>query len=149
MYGEKDAVMQRFSVLAIVCSVLAVGFLSGCGDDTSSDLAILGQYVDNYDTNHEITNEMWTSGESGFMITQFSNESQMLIAQNSSENEWSANLWSRFDWTEDSDGLWICQTAYDAESEEAAMNIAAADATDPANTGCSSFSWTKLVAAGE
>ena len=139
--------MQRFSVLAIVCSFLAVGLLSGCGED--SGLAIQGEYVDNFDTAHVITESTWTSGESIYQISQFSNDTQMVIAQNDSGNEWNADLWSRFDWTENADGLWVCQTAYDAASGEAGMNTAAADATDPANGGCSSFAWSKLDTAGE
>ncbi len=146
--GKKDAVMQRFSVLTIVCSFLAVGFLSGCGD-ADSGLAIQGEYVDNYDTAHAITETTWTAGESVYLISQFSNDTQMVIAQNDSANEWNADLWSRFDWTENADGLWVCQTAYDAASEEDAMAVTAADATDPANGGCSSFAWSKLEVAGE
>ena len=73
----------------------------------------------------------------------------MLVAQNDSGNEWSADLWSRFDWTENEAGLWYCQTAYGAESEEAAMMTEAPDATDPANSGCGSFSWSKLELAGD
>jgi hypothetical protein len=141
--------MNCSSSFVLISSMMIALTLSACGDSSGSDLAILGEYVDNYETNHEITNEMWTSGESTFTITQFSNETQMVIAQNSSENEWSADLWSRFDWTENAEGLWICQTTYDSDTEEAAMNTLAADVTDPANSGCSSFAWTKLEVVGE
>jgi len=145
---EKDAVMQRFSSFVIVLSFLGAGFLSACGD-AGSELAIQGLYVDNYETAHEIDNETWSIGTSSFLITQFSNVTQMVIAQNDSQNEWSAEQWSRFDWTENSDGLWICQTTYDSETEEAAINTAAADTTDPALGGCGTFAWTKLDVSGE
>ena len=121
--------------------------MSGCGDEAG--LAIQGQYVDVYETSHEITESTWTQGESVFQISQFSNDTKMVIAQNDSGNEYNPNLWSRFDWTENADGLWYCQTAYDAATEEDAMNTAAADPSDPATTGCSSFPWTMLNAAGE
>ena len=39
------------------------------------------------------------------------------------------------------DKLWYCQTAYAAESEEAALATEAADATNPAEEGCGGFSW--------
>ena len=148
MYGEKDAVMQRFSVLAIVCSVLAVGFLSGCGD-AESGLSFQGQYADEYGTAHEITETTWTAGDSSYQITQFSNETQMIIAQNDSGNEYNPDMWSRFDWAENDDGLWICQTAFNAESGEDALNTAAPDSGDPATSGCGTFKWTKMVSAGE
>lgn len=140
---------MRNSSLVLILSVMGALTLSACGDSASGDLAIQGQYVDNYETNHEITNEMWTIGDSMFMITQFSNEAQMVIAQNSSENEWSADLWSRFDWTENAEGFWICQSTYDSETEEAAMNTAAADATDLESSGCGSFPWTRMEVVGE
>ena len=113
-------------------------------DPIGAELSIQGEYVDNYGADHEISNELWVSGSSMFAITYLSNEEQMLVAQNDSDNAWSADLWSRFDWTENEDGLWYCQTAYGAESEEAAMNTEAPDAADPAMGGCGSFSWSKL-----
>ena len=140
--------MQHFSCLVIVLSFVNLGVLSGCGD-VQTGLEIQGQYIDNYETSHEITESTWTMGDSVYLISQFSNDTKMVIAQNDSANEWNAELWSRFDWTENSDGLWYCQSAYDAASEEAAMNTAAADTTDPANGGCNSFEWTKMEVAGE
>jgi hypothetical protein len=113
-------------------------------DPSDIELSIQGEYVDNYGTDHMITQSTWVSGSSMFAITYVSNEDQMLVAQNDSGNGYYPDLWSRFDWTENEDGLWYCQTAYGAESEEAAMNTEAADASDPANSGCSGFSWSKL-----
>ena len=40
--------------------------------------------------------------------------------------------------------LWYCQTAYAAETEEAAIATPEADATSPAEAGCGGFSWTQL-----
>ena len=137
--------MQRFSTWMMVCSLAVAGMVTGCGD-SESGLAIMGEYVDQYATSHVITETTWTQGESVYQISQFSNDAQMVIAQNGSENEWNAELWSRFDWTENTDGLWYCQTAYDAASAEDAMNTAAADATDPATSGCNTFAWTKMDA---
>lgn len=141
---------MRNSSLVLILSVVGALALSACGDSASSDLAIQGQYVDSFGNNHEITQDTWTNGDSTFAITQFSNDTQMVIAQNGSANEYNPDQWSRFDWTENADGLWYCQSAYGADTEEAAMNTAAADATDPATTGCGgTFEWTKMEGAGE
>ena len=119
----------------------------GGGED---DLAIAGSWTDGFGGDHVITNETWSSygGSSVFNISKYDNDTYLVLAQNDASNEYFPELWSRFDWTTDSMGqLWYCQTAYDAESEEAATNATPPDATDPATGGCSGFSWSSLTAA--
>jgi hypothetical protein len=85
-------------------------------------------------------------GASVFRIVQVDNPHSFLIAQNDSGNKYNPGAWSRFDWTyDDSDVLWYCQTAYAAESQEAAQQTAAADASNLA-AGCSGFAWSRLTA---
>ena len=105
---------------------------------------IRGEFVDNWDTEHAIAQDVWMLGESKFHIAIINNEGSFLIAQNDEDNAWNPALWSRFDWTHNEDGLWYCQTTYDAESEEAALAVTAADPTNPATAGCGSFGWTRL-----
>ena len=112
---------------------------------SAAGLDIAGDYVDSWGSSHTITENMWTTdGSSMFHIAYMSNEEQVVIAQNDDENEYNPSLWSRFDWTENDAGLWYCQTAYAAETQDAAMATEAADATDPETAGCGGFGWTKL-----
>ena len=76
-------------------------------------------------------------------ISAYDNETGTIIAQNDASNAYNPDLWSRFDWEYVADKLWYCQTAYAAESEEAALATEAADATNPAEEGCGGFSWTR------
>ncbi|MEC8052918.1 MAG: hypothetical protein VX210_19140 [Myxococcota bacterium] len=111
---------------------------------TVEDLALAGKYVDSWGTEHEISNDVWLQGSSAYHISAYDNETGTIIAQNDASNAYNPDLWSRFDWAYVADKLWYCQTAYAAESEEAALATEAADATNPAEEGCGGFSWTQL-----
>ena len=70
------------------------------------------------------------------------------MGQNDAANTYNPGLYSRYDWTTDDSGqLWFCTTAYDAATEEDALNATAPDASDPATGGCSSFPWSSLTPA--
>jgi hypothetical protein len=122
---------------------------AGCGGfgwtQLLEPLALRGEYGDSWGGEHTITQSTWVSGSASYTISQFDNDAQFLIAKNSEENEYSPGLWSRFDWTSADGALWYCQTAYDAESEEAALATQAADPANPAETGCGGFGWTQLT----
>ncbi len=112
--------------------------------------SVVGTYRDEYDQLHTITATTWTIDTSVFHITQVDNPHSFLIARNDIANLYNPSAWSRFDWTyDDEDDLWFCQTAYNAESEQAAQQTAAADAGNLA-AGCNGFPWSKLSdAAGD
>jgi len=124
--------------------------------DTDTDLEIAGSWLDSWGTTHVIDSATWTqtypsadtAGEDSvytFAISQYSNDDDMLVAQNDSANEYNADLWSRFDWSWDTKGgLWYCQTAYGAKSEKEALATPAADSSDM-DAGCGGFSWTALT----
>jgi hypothetical protein len=136
----------------------------GCAGTAWSSIApavttveLEGSFADSYGGTHEITSELWVSGGFGdssfFHISQFSNSSRFAIAHNNKNNPYSAGKWSRFDWAwfdaGDGIGLWYCQTAYNAETETAALEMEPADASDPPNSGCAGFSWSRIGSASE
>jgi len=126
---------------------------TGDDDDSAptSQLAIAGNWLDNWGTSHTITDTTWVQGAWGsYDISQFDNSTQVVIAQNSLGNSSGGGLWSRFDWHwEGSQAatFWYCQTCYDCANEAAALATAAADSSDPANAGCGGFSWTSILPA--
>ena len=111
-----------------------------------AELAIVGSYTDGFST-HEVSTERWTITYEGtpsiFHIDRFDNELGYLVAQNDAENEFSPELWCRFDWLINGEELWYCQIIFDAESAEDAENNAA-DPSDPSMGGCGDFPWTLL-----
>jgi hypothetical protein len=110
----------------------------------SEGLTIVGSYTDDYEGEHAITNATWTTRDSVYNISQFDNEAGYVIARNDEGNEFSPCAWSRFDWTESEGDLYFCQTAFAAESEEAALETEPADPED-LEEGCSGFPWSKLT----
>ena len=77
-------------------------------------------------------------------ISAYDNDGGWIVGQNSPNDPWSPNLWSRMEWVETADAVLWCQTEFAAESEEAALAGASADRED-AETGCSGFPWTVLT----
>lgn len=118
------------------------------GDD--SPLEIVGDWVDDYGGQHQITNTAWIydTGEFGVVTTNLmrhDNEAQWVAG----EDAGMPGTFVRFDWAYDDEGtLYYCNTVYDATSLDAAIEAPLADATDPASTGCGGmFPWTMLTPA--
>jgi len=116
-----------------------------------TDLAINGVYTDNFGADHTVTNALWTYAygaypPSYFAITTYDNAERYAIAQNDVVNSYYGGLFSRFDWLVDSnDAIWFCQTTFTAATEADALATLRPDDSDPANSGCSGFSWTNLT----
>ncbi len=144
-------------------ALLALAILTGCPsdpptetdvdtDDTDADtddtgLAIAGDYTDDFGGSHAITETVWTmDGVGVFNISQYDNPGMWVVAQNDSDNDFSADLWSRMDWTTDGDDLYFCQTVFDGATEDDALNPATpSDGSDLAE-GCNGFPWSQLIA---
>ena len=122
--------------------------------DAPPELAIAGSYLDQWGVAHEITTATWTMtypapypGTDSFAIAQYDNDEAWLVAQNGAANAFNPNLWSRFDWTGNGGDLWYCQTAFASPDQTAAVEVPAADPSDPAQGGCGAygFAWTHLT----
>lgn len=109
-------------------------------------LEIAGQYTDSWGGTYQITSATWDQGTSGlYNIAEYDNDGNWLVAQNDATNTYNPGMWSRMDWTTNAGTLYYCQTAYAAETQQAAKDTPAADATDPETAGCGGFSWTALT----
>jgi hypothetical protein len=118
---------------------------AGAGAAPVMGLAIAGTYSDEFDGSYEITSSSWASGGAVFHISAFDNEAMYVIALNDQDNMYGPCLWSRYDWVLDGDDLYYCTTAYDAATEQEALDQERPDDSDPANGGCSTFPWTLLT----
>lgn len=137
-----------------ILSALLLGALAlGCDDDTDPDtpeaVSITGAWVDNFGTEHDITADTWVQsspmGDSTYAILSVDNAAMTLIAENDAGNSFAPGKFSRFDWTEADGTLYYCQTAFDADSADAAANTPDPDPSDPAMGGCSMFTWSALA----
>jgi hypothetical protein len=106
--------------------------------------SIVGVYTDGF-FEHRITADTWYMDTSIFHITIVNNSDNFLIALADSTNLYSPSLWNRFDWNIDgSKVLRICETTYNAATEQQALDTPAADAQDFAK-GCGGFAWSVLT----
>lgn len=144
---------MKYAVLPIVpCLLLAAceGEPTDGSAPTEEELAIAGSYTDTWGTEHEIDEVTWTQRlgshpELVFDMSDWSNAERWVVAQNGADNGYFPLAWSRFDWTDTGGRLWFCQSAYDAESSEAAHATPAASDADPETGGCGGFPWTELL----
>ena len=114
------------------------------GDTDEVELAIIGEYDDSWGGSQIIDNYIWSSGGFYFEISQYSNEEQIVITQNSANNEYNPSLWSKFQWTYDlQENLFYCQISYDSAEEVDAISTPPADPTD-LEAGCNGIGWTML-----
>jgi hypothetical protein len=130
---------------AFSCLVSACAGDGADGDGGGDALEIVGDYTDDFGGTHEITADTWTIDGAGvFHVLDFDNDTDYLVAQNDADNTYSPDLFSRFEWVENGDGLYLCQSVFDAESESAAHDAAGAD-PDDLETGCGGFPWSVLT----
>ena len=137
---------------ATLLALLAALVLAGCGGGMT--LEIEGVYLDNYwgtgfGSRHTISAVLWRqdaedASVNKFDILKFDNGRDFLVAQNDAGNAYFPGLFSRFDWTVSAGDLYYCQVAYNAADAATAEANMSADRSDPANSGCSGFSWTRL-----
>ncbi len=113
------------------------------GDGCVAGLEIIGAWVDDWGTSHDIAQDSWTMGDDLFHISQLDNQADYLVAQNDAANAYNPELWSRFDWTWHEGELYYCQIAYDAADEASAAGNEDADRAD-LDAGCAGFSWSRL-----
>ncbi len=116
---------------------------------TSAAIEVGGVNLDEWSTEHTITDFVWTQassfGTSIFAITQFDNTANFAIAQNDASNAYYPSLWSRIDWTWYMDAWYVCQGTFDAATSAAALAATPSDPTDPTTGGCGTFGWSLLT----
>ena len=107
-----------------------------------------GNWSDEWGSHHHIDPRIWEdSSGAAYHITLASHTpgEGWMVARNDARNAWNPLLWSRFDWvTDPATGVtYYCQAGFSSTTEEVALGIDLADASDLA-AGCAGFPWTAL-----
>ncbi len=145
--------MLKKLMLLLMVTLLTVGTFTGCelvedDDVTNNNLEIAGNWVDNYSTNNTITDVNWiTDGQFGFTTTilEHNNNENYLFSNN--KYGYGKTVWTEIEDENGSNVFYQCGIVNSKTSlQEAKDDTTTADATDPANSGCGSFSWTKMTA---
>ena len=67
----------------------------------------------------------------------------MWAVANNGPDSWGAGLWSKYDWTRDSMGVYYCQSTYAADTESDALSAVSANSSD-LDSGCGGFPWSEM-----
>lgn len=159
-------VIKRVRVGLIVAFTMALALTIGCGSDDGNSgdntgagtadvgstdgavLEVIGSWDDNFGGYAEITESKWGDGS----IAVFDNSDNWAVIQNSEDAEWDPGTFSMLIWTELAEDFswYYCMVDYAKDTAEGAQNTdKTADASDPANSGCGGFPWTKMMPAAE
>jgi hypothetical protein len=151
---------KAFLVLGLFC---ASSVLAGCGDaddpplnpiEEQGELEIKGTWDSSFGGVDTITDDTWLE-EGGEGDTAYTFE-QLIVSYLNDENELVTEVagmdgasptYSRTVWTEiDGDSFYFCTTDFLLSSAAAAeARNTVPDDSDPDNSGCGDFSWTKLT----
>jgi hypothetical protein len=118
------------------------GGAGGMGGAGSED--IFGEWTDQYSSTYTITESSITTGYGAYDVVGIASAGQYIVTQNGEDNTYAPCLYSRFDWSVDDEGTYLCQTVYDADSVDAAVAVPAADRAD-LTSGCNGFPWSVLT----
>jgi hypothetical protein len=122
-------------------------------DTAATGVEIAGAYTTNFGASITITDLEWKDETtfddviyvSIYSISIYDNDANYLVAQNSADNDYNPEKWSRFDWVETEDTLYYCQSIFDAETEADADDGDGASDPSDLEAGCGGFSWSELI----
>ena len=139
--------MKKY-LLILISSLLCLGLVA-CGGEDDHDhdhdhdtIAVAGTWTSSFGGTEVITSTSWN----GTPIVEFHNDENVAYIQNPADAQWGANQFSKLVWdglTDDS--VYYCTVDFGlATLADAKTSTQTADSSDPDNTGCGGFSWTKL-----
>lgn len=137
--------------MVLAALLLCVNVFIGCDkDDEDKALEINGTWTSAFGGNEVISNESWVFswGMSGAII-EYNNDNNTLYIQNPANDEYNPSKFSKIVWTEIAENsFYYCTLAVGSETLDDAKNDTTAyDSSDPDNSGCNGWSWTKLTKA--
>lgn len=124
------------------------------GSDSTGEagLSIAGTWFEEFapgeGITHVIDETRWDQladfGDAIFHVEAYDEAAQWVVAQGDAANEFSPELYSRFDWTWDGADLYYCTAVFDAATAADAMAAPASDPSD-LDAGCGGFPWSRLM----
>lgn len=121
---------------------------TGCSGFPWTELAptieIEGEYDSNFGGTETVTSDMWGTSS----VRAYDNDDNVAYLQLPEDDQFNPDTFAKVVWTEPVDGaFYYCWVDFALETLEAARTSTATwDASDPDNSGCGGFSWTKLTA---
>lgn len=109
--------------------------------------ALLGDFVDDYNTRYGITAERFREGRTTYRIVEWHTAEEYLLAQHTDSTGADIARWSRFDWVMLPDqGVYrwgYCHSAWRAPSLDSARHTRVVNRDDP-RRGCNKHPFTRM-----
>jgi hypothetical protein len=121
----------------------AEGGAGGEGGGEGAPFELAGEYVDNFDSDQSISSRMWND----MGIAAYDNEANVVYTQAPCDDQWSPSKFFKIVYTEPSGGsFYFCMIDYSLDTlAEAMASTKVADASNPDQSGCGSFPWSKAL----
>lgn len=123
----------------------------GCGGFAWTGLRraieIRGEYESNFGGMETVTATIWAQGGPPMGIVDWSDDENWVVTQNDMEADFNPSLFNRIVYTQPSanGSFYYCFVDFALDTAQAARESAmTADDSDPENTGCGMFPWTRL-----
>ena len=141
--------MEAYHIKAVgLCLLTAIFGFYGCGSE--SELEIIGEWKDNYETSHSITQGAWSQAGEGWslneIIVKFDNDTNIVITQNAPDATSNPGKFNKTIWTDISDNVFYsCTLVFSKDTLAELESVTeSADSSDPENSGCNNYPWSKL-----
>ncbi len=159
--------LKKLPLLLLLIPTMAVTCIQGGSSDKNEDatnlalaallqqmltLEINGVWDTNFSSVLTVTADSWSEvssfGTDSRSIKEFTNQDNTLIYQQSSDDAYNPSKYGRVRWTEPANNVfYYCTEVYGKTTiDEVKADTTRADESDPANSGCGGFSWTKATA---
>ena len=144
--------IQKTSARWGLVSLFALSFsLPACGsnntdESNTDDIEIAGSWESNFGGLETITSDAWANEWLTTTVIEYSNDNNWAINQNPDDDEFNPSQFSKVVWTEPTvDAFYYCTVAFGLDTADDARSATeTADNSDPDNSGCGGFGWTKL-----
>ena len=144
--------MKRIILISSIFALAAA--ISACGDDHDHDheghnhnqeatFPLIGTWTSNFGSTEVITSTSWN----GSRLVEFDADAFVAYTQNPADASFGPNEFNKIEWIGLTDNsFYYCFVDFGLATLDAAKSSTqTADASDPDNSGCGGFGWTKLA----
>lgn len=114
-------------------------------DDTPAEIEVQGDWESQFGDKMTITSSKWGASA----VVKYDNDANWAIIQLPADDEWNPSKFSKIVWTEiANDSFYECWVVFGKETAaDAETTTETADSSNPEESGCGGFSWTKMTTA--
>lgn len=114
-------------------------------DDTPAEIEVAGDWESQFGDKTTISSSKWGVST----VVKYDNDNNWAVVQMPADDEWNPSKFAKIVWTEIAeDSFCECWVTFGQEAAaDAETTTETADSSDPEESGCGGFSWTKMTMA--